>query len=200
LIGAGGEFSDFQYLQKLLREITIQDFDHHDGSDKTGKEIHSFLARVLYNRRCKQNPLWNEIITAGFEKKNKDNNNNNNNNNNMDDNNGNGNNNNNNEDGESFLGYVDLYGSNFISKDSVATGFGSYMASPILRQGFRPNMSYDEAKALLEKAMTVLVYRHCRTINKFQIATITKDGPQISAPYVLPTFWEHSRFVNPHMA
>lgn len=170
VVGVGGEFSDFQHLQKLLREITIMDFNDDDGATKSGKEIHSFLSRVLYNRRCKQNPLWNEVVTGGFE------------------------------NGEAFLGYVDLYGSNFVSEDTVCTGFGSYMAAPILRNGFKPDMEEAEAKALLEKAMTVLVYRHCRTINKFQVGIVTKDGVKISDPYVLPTFWEHSRFINPHMA
>jgi len=32
------------------------------------RAIHSFLARHMYHRRCKVDPLWNTVIVAGFDK------------------------------------------------------------------------------------------------------------------------------------
>jgi 20S proteasome subunit beta 7 len=52
---------------------------------------------------------------------------------------------------------------------------------------------------LLESCMKVLFYRDCRTINKYNIAKVTKSGVEISKPYVLPTKWDYKRFVNPHL-
>jgi len=96
-----------------------------------------------------------------------------------------------------FLGLVDLYGSSY-TENMIATGYGAYMALPIMRKKWRENMTEAEAKALLEECMTVLFYRHCTTINKFQIATITKTDINITDPYSLKTQWEYKRFVDPH--
>ena len=138
------------------------------GSQLTAQEIHSYLGRVYYNRRSKVNPLWNSLITAGF----------------------------NGETNESFIGMVDLYGSNYTG-DLFATGYGQHLAIPILRKEHRKDMNAAEAKALLEKCMEVLIYRDCRTLNKFILATITKEGPKISEPYSIKTYWEYKAFVNP---
>lgn len=86
------------------------------------------------------------------------------------------------ENGKSFLSYVDLYGSNF-EDDIVTTGYGAYLAAPLLRKKWRADMSEAEAKAMLEEAMRVLYYRDCRTINRFQLSTVTAAGVNISEPY-----------------
>lgn len=164
ILGAGGEYSDFQYINQLLRTLTIRDFTQNDGSVLTPREIWSYLTRVLYNRRSKFNPLWNELVTAGFR------------------------------DGESFLGYTDLYGSAY-EENMVATGYGQYLAMPLLRKEWKEGMTEEEAKTLLHKCMRVLFYRDCRTINKLQCATITKDGAKISDPYAIDTEWECKLFV-----
>lgn len=83
LLGAGGDISDYQYIQNLLRDVTIEDESHDDGHRLSAPEIHSFLSRVLYNRRSKFDPLWNSLVVAGFE------------------------------NGKSFLGFVDLVGTAF---------------------------------------------------------------------------------------
>jgi len=58
-----------------------------------------------------------------------------------------------------------MYGSTF-KENIVATGYGMYMALPLLRKSHSPDMEEKDARALLEKCMTVLFYRDCRTINK----------------------------------
>lgn len=167
LLGAGGEISDFQFILRLLRELSIEDFNQDDGANKTPAEIWSYLARVLYNRRTKVNPLWNELVVGGFR------------------------------DGEAFLGYVDMYGSNY-QENILATGYGTYLAVPLLRKSWKPDLTEEEAKALLEKAMKVCLYRDCKTINSFQISKVDKDGVEVSKAYQLTDLsWGFKRFVDP---
>lgn len=37
-----------------------------DGHSYSPKAIHSWLTRVMYNRRSKINPLWNTVVIGGF--------------------------------------------------------------------------------------------------------------------------------------
>ncbi len=117
------------------RTPRVRDKVADDGCKIKANEIHSYLTRVMYQRRNKFNPLFNTIVVAGFS------------------------------GGESFLGMVDSIGTAF-TEDFVATGFGGHLAIPIMREEWRPDMSEDDARALLEKCMRVLYYRDCRTINK----------------------------------
>ena len=39
-----------------------------DGHSYTPKALHSWLTRVMYNRRSKMNPLWNTVVIGGFYK------------------------------------------------------------------------------------------------------------------------------------
>jgi len=169
IVAGSGEYSDFQYIMKLLTELSIMDWEEDDGRQLTPAEVHSYLSRVLYNKRSKADPLWNQIITAGIS-----------------------------DDGKSFLGLTDLYGSAF-EDDFVTTGFGSYLAVPLIRKQWRADLDEKEAKAMLEAAMTVCFYRDCKALNKYTLATITKDGPKVSQPYALKTEWEYKSFVKVNM-
>ena len=99
----------------------------------------------------------------------------------------------------SFLGMTDIYGSTYES-DVLATGYGLHLAIPLLRKHARLDMSRAEAQALLEDCMKVLFYRDTRTLNSFQVATITKDGSTVSEPFSVKTNWELKRQVNPSSA
>ena len=67
LLGAGGEYSDFQQILEYLKEIEVSDYCADDGNSLTPSELHTYLTRVLYNRRNKMNPLYNKLVIAGFE-------------------------------------------------------------------------------------------------------------------------------------
>jgi 20S proteasome subunit beta 7 len=121
---------------------------------------------VAYNKRNKMNPLYNRLIVAGFK------------------------------DGQSHLGYVDLYGTTF-SDDYIATGYGNYMALPLIRDRWRADMSEGEARALLEDCMRVLWYRDTRALNKIQLAKISAEGTVISEPYSVDCKWDFRSFVQP---
>jgi len=168
LVGFSGELSDWQHLEHILKQVTIDDYISGDGIQKSPEEIHAFLCRVLHGERNTGDPLWLQVVTAGFTT----------------------------EDDKPFLGYCDMYGTNF--KDKVmATGFGLHMALPLLRKAHRDDMTEEEAKELLTDAMRVLLYRHCRTVNKFTMAKIDREGITISAPFDISTKWDYKRFINP---
>ncbi|KAF0698179.1 Aste57867_11164 [Aphanomyces stellatus] len=68
LIGAGGELSDFQYLSDHLDSMAVNDFNQDDKCDLTAPEIFHYLQRVMYHRRNKFDPLWNNLLVAGLDK------------------------------------------------------------------------------------------------------------------------------------
>ncbi|CAE6447716.1 hypothetical protein ACGC1H_003363 [Rhizoctonia solani] len=161
LIGAGGDMSDFQYLQHLLDNLIIEESNEDDAHELGPGEIYEYLSRVMYARRSKMNPLWNSMIVGGFK------------------------------DGQSFMGYVDLLGTTY-SASTIATGYGSMIAIPLLRkavEGRETTMTEEEGKALLVECMKVLFYRDARSLNKFQIATVTEQGIKIGESMEAQTEW-----------
>lgn len=172
LIGGGGEYSDFQSVVQLLEEEALEQectssslYDTHTAN---AKETWNYLRAVMYNRRNKMNPLWNDLVVAGMD-----------------------------ETGAPFLGWVDKIGTTF-HDNLVATGFGSYLAIPLLREKYRPDLQEGEARALLEDCMRVLFYRDCRALNRIQIAKVDQEGTVlISEPYELDTHWDSASFVTP---
>jgi 20S proteasome subunit beta 7 len=160
VLGAGGDYSDYQHIVKLLDELVNDEFCRNDGSRLYPEEIYNYLSRVLYNRRNKMNPLWNYLVVAGFR------------------------------DGESFLGHVDLLGTCY-KDDFLATGYGGYIALPLIRKAWRPDFTKEEAVKLLEDCMRVLFYRDARSSNKIQIATLDDTGIAIGKPFDLETYhWD----------
>jgi len=159
LIGATGEYSDFQHLLRMLDELIVGDELADDGSALSPHSIHSYLTRVLYERRNKFDPLWGHFAVAGFR------------------------------NGKSYLGFSDLRGTHY-EDDTIATGYGSMIARPILRNAYRPNLTKEEARNVLEECLRVLYYRDARSLNRVQIATISAEGPLISEPYELKTDWD----------
>ncbi|KAJ2080776.1 Proteasome subunit beta type-7 [Coemansia sp. RSA 988] len=95
------------------------------------------------------------------------------------------------DNGEKVLGFVDMYATTY-SSDTIATGFGSHLAVPILRrrvEGRSDQITEEEAVEILDECMRVLYYRDCRTFNKLRRAKVTAQGVEISEPYSLETNW-----------
>jgi len=159
VIGATGEYSDFQDIKVLLEEILTSDFCHDDGHSLSPSEIHSYLSRVMYNRRNKFNPYYNQLIVGGFR------------------------------EGKSFMGYIDMVGTSY-EENYLATGYGAYIALPLIRKAWRPDLSEAEAKKLLEDCLRVLFYRDARSLSRVQISKVDAGGWTISEPYTLETSWE----------
>lgn len=96
--------------------------------------------------------------------------------------------------GKPILGLSDLRGTSY-EDETIATGFGAHLARPLLRKGFKQDLSKEEAKQLLETSMRVLFYRDARSYNRIQLATVTADGVEISSPYELQTDWSFGNIV-----
>ena len=167
VIGASGDIADFQYIQETLKQMIIDDICYDDGHGYTPKSIHSWLTRMLYYRRTKINPLWNQIVVAGRNQ------------------------------GQNFLGYVDRLGIAY-EAPTVATGYGAFIAQPILRDAVEknPNLSADEAERLLVKCLEVLYYRDARSLNRYELAIVKNDDePEISNVKKLATNWDVAAYV-----
>lgn len=105
----------------------------------------------MYKRRTEINPLWNVILVAGLDGAQKP-----------------------------FLASVDLLGTTF-SAPTLATGFGSQLAQPILRRKVPDEeavlrLTKEEAVELVKECMKVLFYRDARSLDKYSIAILTKDA------------------------
>ena len=62
VLGAGGDFADFQSLKRTIDQKMVE-----DDIDMKPKPLHTFLTRVLYNRRSRMNPLWLELVVGGID-------------------------------------------------------------------------------------------------------------------------------------
>ncbi|KAH9959314.1 proteasome endopeptidase complex beta subunit [Russula dissimulans] len=162
VVGASGDMSDFQYLQQLLDSLVIsEETNRQDGHTLGPAEIHEYLSQVMYQRRSKMDPLWNSLLVGGVK------------------------------DGKSFLAYVDLLGVTY-SAPTLATGYGAYIAQPLLRkavEGREDTLSEQEARTILNDTLRVLFYRDARSINQYQLATITSNGVDLSGTIKLETAW-----------
>lgn len=163
LIGASGEISDFQTIMEMLDSMNQSDINEDDGYKRSPSEYFNYLRAVLYQKRGKGNPLWNQLLVAGFHKE------------------------------APFLGYVDLIGTAY-EENFIATGFGAYLAIPLIREKWYAEMDEGEARSLLEDCLRVMFYRDCRALNRIQIAKASADGTLVSEPYEISTEWETANF------
>ncbi|CAC5406604.1 PSMB4 [Mytilus coruscus] len=166
IIGCGGDYADFQYLQSVIEQRVIDEECLNDGFGFTPRGLYSWMTRILYNRRSQFNPLWNVFLVGGLQ------------------------------DGEPFLGYVDKIGVAY-EAPTVCTGYGAYIANPLLREAYEnnPNMSLEEAQQQIERCMKILYYRDARSINKFEVAVVTKDGSIVKPPVQPETNWEIAHLI-----
>ena len=93
-----GEMSDFQEINKILRDKQEADQIENDGATfLKPRDYFNYLSRLNYQRRMKMDPLWNGTIMAGVDKK----------------------------TGELFLGSLDLYGTK-IEANFVLNGLSAH--------------------------------------------------------------------------
>jgi len=160
VVGISGDISDLQHIERILDELVVEEdiYDNEGGDKLRAPHIHEYLTRVLYNRRSKMNPLWNSVLVGGF-----------------------------NDDNTPFLKYVDLLGVAYGSS-TLATGFGSHLAIPLLRNLIPYDKDYanideQEAKKVIHDSMRVLFYRDARSMDKFSLVTIKSQDSQLKYEY-----------------
>lgn len=164
LLGVGGDLSDFDQVKSMVDELTTKDYCFDDGHVISVRGLYQYVARVMYNRRNKMDPLWNEVVVGGVQ------------------------------DGAPVLGVVDLVGTHFES-EVIATGFGEYLALPLLRKAYREDITVAEGKDVIREVLKVLYYRHARTIDRVEIAIVTEKGIE-SEVEKLETEWGFKAFVS----
>ena len=145
-IACSGEMADFQELQKLLREKREADEIEHDGANfLKPRDYFNYLSRLNYQRRMKMDPLWNGSIVGGVRQ----------------------------DTGEVFLGMVDLYGTK-IEDNFLITGLAAHYCQVLMQNAWRPDLSEEEARKVIEDCMRVMFYRDKKATDEIQICTITK--------------------------
>ncbi|KAL2182914.1 proteasome endopeptidase complex, beta subunit [Thermothelomyces heterothallicus CBS 203.75] len=170
VVGFGGDVSDMQFLDRHLNELAIDESYEQEaaaaatddgsssrrgGGQLNAANLHKYLSKLMYRRRNDFDPLWNQILVAGF-------------------------------DGQAkpFLASVDLRGTAFTSP-SLATGYGAMLAQPIMRrfaatEEDAARLTRDEAVNVVKECMKVLFYRDARSLDRYSIAVVTKDGVELS--------------------
>ncbi|KAI1489546.1 20S proteasome subunit [Biscogniauxia mediterranea] len=155
VIGFGGDVSDMQYLDRHLTELGIDEaYQSEAGHTLNARNLHKYLSKLLYHRRSKFDPLWNHLLVAGLD-----------------------------EESRPFLAAADLLGTTFTSP-SLATGFGSMLAQPIMRR-YVPDeaavagVSREQAVEVIRECMKVLYYRDARSHDTYSLAVVTKDGIEL---------------------
>jgi hypothetical protein len=81
LLAAGGDYSDYQQMLKIIEQKAVEEYAMDDGSCMSASAMHHWLTRIMYQRRSKMDPLWNAVVIAGVG-----------------------------GDGQSYLGTTDMYG------------------------------------------------------------------------------------------
>ncbi|KAI0175545.1 20S proteasome subunit [Hypoxylon sp. FL1284] len=156
IVGFGGDVSDMQYLDRHLTELGIDEaYQGSAAHTLNARSLHKYLSKLLYSRRSKFDPLWNSLLVAGLD-----------------------------DDGKPFLAAADLLGTVFTSP-SLATGFGSMLAQPIMRrhvpdEAAVAGIDREKAVAVVRECMKVLFYRDARSLDSYSLAVVTKDGIDLS--------------------
>jgi len=152
-----------QYLNRHLTDLSIDEAysssttttSPQDSSSTTGTlnaaNLHKYLQKLLYSRRNNFDPLWNQVLVAGLDSSERP-----------------------------FLASVDMRGTAFTSP-SLATGFGAALAQPIMRRYAETEeqaarLTREEAVAVVKECMKVLFYRDARSLDRYSLAVVTKEG------------------------
>ncbi|CAN9450689.1 unnamed protein product [Alternaria alternata] len=129
VVGFGGDVSDMQYLDRLLNSLDIRENYSSSENSLNARILHTYLAKVMYNRRSKFDPLWNHLLIVGM-------------------------------DGDKKPLPCKRRPSRTILPDEAAV----------------ENVTREQAVEKVKECMKVLFYRDARSMDKYSIAVITKDG------------------------
>ncbi|KAM6190442.1 proteasome subunit beta type-4 [Sarcoramphus papa] len=167
MLGASGDYADFQYLKQIIDQMVIDEELLGDGHSYSPKAIHSWLTRVMYNRRSKINPLWNTVVIGGYY------------------------------NGESFLGYVDMLGVAYEAPTlatGYGAYLAQPLMREVLEK--KSSLTKEEARDLIERCMKILYYRDARSFNRYEVAIATEKGVEVEGPLTLEANWDIAHLVS----
>ncbi|XP_065207722.1 proteasome subunit beta type-4 [Planococcus citri] len=160
VIGVGGDYADYQYLKELINGKIIGEECLEDDIYIKPASLHCWLTRVMYNRRSKVDPLWNNIIVGGIQ------------------------------EGKPFLGSVDKLGTAFEDKIiATGYGAYIAIPLLRDAVDKKPELNAQEATEILKKCMEVLYYRDARSWNKYEMAVITSTSCEVQGPIEIKADW-----------
>ncbi|XP_011500544.1 PREDICTED: proteasome subunit beta type-4 [Ceratosolen solmsi marchali] len=159
ILGAGGDYADYQYLRSLIEQKILDEQCLDDGFKLKPKSLHCWLTRVMYNKRSSFDPLWNNFIIGGIE------------------------------DDQLYLGTVDKLGTAFTDPViSTGYGAYLATPIIAKAYEANSQMTEKEATDLIYKVMQVLFYRDARSFPKYHLGIITKEkGIEIRGPISIVT-------------
>lgn len=157
-----GEMADAQNLHKELKKKQEADEIEQDGCTfLKPRDYFNWIACMNYQRRMKMNPLWCSTVVGGVRK----------------------------DNGEVFLGSTDLYGTK-IEHDYILTGLSTHYCQVLMENGWRADLTEDEAKALICECMTVMFYRDKKAADTVQFTVVTKEGGvRMDEPVTVDSNW-----------
>jgi len=164
---AGGDIADFQFLQEVINQKQIDEECRDDGFKMKPKALHSWLTRVLYNRRSKFDPLWNTILVGGMQ------------------------------DGEPFLGYANLQGTAFTESLIATGLGGDLALPVMRRAVEEKGspLTKEEARNVILQCVRLGYLRDCRAWPQYHIAIITADGAEVEGPLMIDSDWEYAKTI-----
>ncbi|XP_059062535.1 proteasome subunit beta type-4 [Achroia grisella] len=166
LLGSGGDYADFQYLKDIIEQKIIDEQCIGDGLLLKPRSLHCWLTRVLYNKRSKMDPLWNNYVVAGIQ------------------------------DGEPFLGAVDKLGTAYEDATIATGLGAYMATPLLRDARDSGNLDEETAKALVRKCMEVLFYRDARAFQRYQLGVVTADGVVIEDVAELQHNWSLAHMIH----
>ncbi|XP_066137620.1 proteasome subunit beta type-4 [Euwallacea fornicatus] len=161
ILGASGDYADFQYVKDFIEQKIISEECLDDGLILKPKSLYCWLTRILYNRRSKMDPLWNNFVVAGLQ------------------------------DGLPFLGTVDKQGTAYSDRvicTGYGAHIATPLLRDALDK--KPQLTLAEARVEVEHCMEVLYYRDARSYPKYQLGIIdAEQGVSIEGPLHVAENW-----------
>ena len=115
-------------MRKMFEEKYEADLIENDGCKFLHpKDYFNWMARHQYQRRLKGDPLWVTLVVAGVDKK----------------------------TGEKFLSTSDHLGTK-VPCNTAATGIGGYFLGVVFEKMWKPDMSEQEARTMMETCMKIM--------------------------------------------
>ncbi|XP_053211901.1 proteasome subunit beta type-4-like [Panonychus citri] len=161
IAGCGGDYADYQFLYNLIEQKQIDKEANEEGVHLGPRALHSWLTRVLYNRRNKFDPLWTTWAVGGIDA------------------------------GKPFLGYVDKLGTAYkddLVTIGFGTHLAAPVIRKALEEK-NGKLTRDEAIELVKKCISLLFLRDCSAHNVYEIAVVDKKGAQVLGPYRVDSDW-----------
>lgn len=143
---ASGEYSDFQEICIELDKLNRTERINNEKRTYQPRDIANYISSLCYGKRNKADPYYIEGLVAGIDKK-----------------------------GQSYLGYVDLYGT-FLELDYITTGFSRHLCGHIINTQWNKDCDFDTAVKVLEQCWKALFVKNCPARDVMTVVRVTNDG------------------------